>query len=413
MLRFAAHDRPRVLMLTHRVPYPLDRGDRIRAFHMLRTLAPHCDVALASMSQEPLTPEQRDVLASLTERCAVRRIDPRWSRLRGLAALATGGAITPACFFRRDLRRTLEQWQRERPFDAVLTYCSGMIRYARGLAPAARHVLDLVDVDSAKWAQYARQGRGPMRWVYAAEARRLRRIEAGGKDHLDAVAVVSDAEAAVYRQTVGDHPRLTVLRHSIDADYFAPAPQAQTMNLLFTGVLNYHPNVQGVLWFAREVLPLLRSRCGGSLRFQIVGREPCAEVLALSGVPGVEVVGSVPDVRPYLRRAAVVVAPLRIARGVQTKVLEAMASARVAVCSFGAAQGILATPGEHLFACDSPRHWAEQIELALGNVAMRARVGRLARERIESHYRWQSCYAPLLELVTGQSRHRAELRRAA
>jgi sugar transferase (PEP-CTERM/EpsH1 system associated) len=412
--------RKRVLFLTHRVPYPPDRGDRIRGFHILQTLSKHFDVSLATVSDEPVTDEQWQVMDGLADRVAVQRINAKWGKIRGLTALALGGAVTPAYFYRRPLAKTIARWNAMQPFDAVVTLCTGMIDYARGIIGSAvrtisvhdesggphsgpYHILDLVDVDSAKWAEYALNSGGPMRWVYAAESKRLRRIEAGEQDRLDAVAVVSEAEANIYRNEVGDHPGLTVLRHAVDTEYFQPLPDSGSTpaaNIVFIGVLNYKPNIEGIAWFVRNVMPLLRQRVPG-VNLQIIGRHPSAEVVALGGEANVRVIGSVPDVRDYLRAAVASIAPLQIARGVQTKVLEAMASGRVAVCSRGAAEGIHASHGEHLFICHSPAQWAETLERVIGDAALRRQVGNAARRRIEDVYPWQKCYEPLAEVISG------------
>jgi len=415
----------RVLMLCHRVPFPLDRGDRIRGFHILEHLSRRCDVSIACMSEEPVTKEQLQALYRLADRVAVKQISPRYSKLRGIASLVGGGAVTPAYFYRSGFAKTLLDWHRADPFDAVLTYCTGMIHYARRLTAqdrvhqptlsqealstkSLRHVIDLVDVDSAKWLDYARHSRGPMRWVYRTEAERLRRIEAGKFDYFDGVTVVSDAEARVYSRHVGYHPRLTVLRHAVDLDYFKPIPDAGTKSLLFMGVLNYKPNAEGITWFVNRVMPLLRKRVPGA-KLKIIGRHVTPAVQSLGRRAGVEVIGSVPDVRDYLKQASAVIAPLRIARGVQTKVLEAMASGRVAVCSPGAADGIEASDGKHLLVADSPKQWVDQLQRVIADASWRGRLAQSARRQVERVYPWEQCLEPLGGLLGlgGQETRRA------
>ncbi len=403
--------RRRVLMLTHRVPYPLDRGDRIRGYHILEYLSRWYDVSIACTSDEPVSKEQRRVLYRLAHHVAIQRISPLYGKARGAAALLTGGAVTPACYYRRGLAKTIKRWHSNEPFDVVLTYCTGMVGYARELigrrirkpqggANRPRHVIDLVDVDSAKWLDYAQHARVPMRWVYGAESRRLRRIEAGQYDDFDGIAVVSDAEAQLYRRHVGDHPGLTVVRHAVDLDYFQPLPDADTKTIMFVGVLNYKPNAQGIAWFVNEVMPLLAKRVEG-VRLKIVGRHPTPAVKALGDQPGVEVVGPVPDVRQYLAQATAVVAPLQIARGVQTKVLEAMACGRAVVCSRGAADGIKAEDSVHLLVADTPHQWVDSLEEVLTDPAQRTRLSVMARGQVERYYDWERCLEPLNSLLDG------------
>jgi len=458
-------ERKRVLFLTHRVPFPPDRGDRIRAFHILKFLSKRYDVSLAAVSEEPVMQEQWQVMEGLADRVAVQSISPRWSKLRGLASLALGGAVSPAYFYRRTLAKTIQRWHREQPFDAVVTFCTGMIRYARAVmnltplppregqgegrrpisidaalqqhavtdptdatlpqplpkregsrnnrpAKAPIHIIDLVDVDSAKWAEYSRSSKFPMNLIYAAEAKRLRHIEAGAQDRFDAVAVVSEAEANIYRKEVGAHAGLAVLRHAVDTQYFQPSPQADSQNIVFIGVLNYKPNVEGIIWFVRHVMPLLRGRVP-QIKLQIIGRHPGTDVSALGNEENVEVVGSVPDVRPFMVNAAASIAPLQIARGVQTKVLEAMASGRVAVCSPGAAEGIHGSDGEHLLVCHAPAQWADTLERIITDRNLRQRIAASARQRIEEVYPWEKCYEPLATLIGGEREAGDTLRRAA
>lgn len=400
--------RPRVLMLTHRVPFPPDRGDRIRSHHILRTLAGRFDVSLAAVSDEPTPPAARDALLQWTTRLAIQRIGALASRVRGGIALGTGQPITPAMFHRRRLARTIARWHTEAPFHAVLTYCTGMVRYSRDLldrpdAAGVRHVLDLVDVDSVKWQNYASMTNPPMKFAYAAEARLLREVEAGRYDRFDAITVVSDAEVQAYAGTVREDAPVHVVPNGVDLDYFTPQPDVvpppgEGGTLLFVGVLNYRPNVQGLMWFVEGVLPGLRQRLPGT-RLIVVGKHPGREVRRLAAVEGVEVVGPVDDVRSYLARATAVIAPLRVAMGVQNKVLEAMSSARAVVASPGAARGLVATADEHLLVADDPGEWVEACQRVLTDGEVRQRLAAAARTLVETHYAWDRCLAPLADLL--------------
>lgn len=408
--------KPRILMFTHRFPFPLDRGDRIRAYHILKYLSCRAHVTLASTNDRLPTRTERQEIEKLTAAMAIESISPWASRARGLAALLRGQAITPAYFYRPRLANTIRRWHEQQPFDAVFTFCTSMIQYARVLTQQEainkagrglteicgrrlRHVIDLVDVDSCKWQAYAEHARGIKRMVYLTESRRLRDIEAGCFDAFDGIAVVSKAEAELYRRHVTDHTALTVVRHAVDTDSFAPAPDVNSKTLLFVGVLNYKPNVDGVSWFVDEVMPLLSKRVKG-VQLKIVGRNATAAVRALSQKRGVEVVGSVPDVRPYLRQASVVIAPLRIGRGVQTKVLEAMASARAVVCSPEAANGIEAEQGRHLLVANSPEQWVDKIAQVIANPVLRTKLAVMGRARVENRYQWEQCLQPLNKLLS-------------
>ena len=398
-------------MLTHRVPFPPDRGDRIRSYNLLKLLSKHFEVALACTTDEPVTDEQQQTLSQLAGQLAIHKTNKLASRARGVAALASGQAITPSLFYDPKLANTLTQWHAQRPFDAVLTFCTGMIRYARMLThPAYRsrefagsrpiHVLDLVDVDSRKWASYARKAKGPMKWVYAQEAQRLSRIESGLEDHFDRVSVISSPEAKTYRKHLRDHPGLAVVENGVDLDYFAPFNDVSSQTAVFVGVLNYKPNIEAVQWYAKEILPLVRKKLPHA-QFQIVGKNPTSRVKALKNHPGVEVIGTVPDVRPYIQSAAAVVAPLKVARGVQNKVLEAMACRRAVVCSPEAARGIRALPGRHLLVGDSRKRFARYVVALMRDDHYRQQVAAAARRCVERRYTWPNALGPMVELLGG------------
>ena len=392
----------RVLFLTHRLPYPPDRGDRIRSFHLLRYLAQRFDVTVGCVSDEPVTEDQRQMLASLASQVAIEPIDRRWSAVRGGTALLTGRAVTPAMLYRKRLARRLLNWHSQMPFDAVLTFCTGMIGYSRDLLAAKhrpRHILDLVDVDSIKWTRYADGSHWPLRWVYRTESRRLSRIERG--DDADAITVISEDERRAYHREIRINNRVQVVGNGVDLDYFTPLPDSQQPTIAFVGVLNYRPNVDGITWFAHHVLPRIRQRVPAA-RLLIVGRDPSASVTRLNDQPGVEVVGPVADVRTALAQAATVVAPLHMAPGVQNKVLEAMASQRAVVCTHAAAGGIDAQPGRHLLTADDPASFAHHVTRMLEDRPARQRLATAARQQVERHYNWAHVLTPMADLLRGQ-----------
>jgi sugar transferase (PEP-CTERM/EpsH1 system associated) len=399
-------------MLTHRVPYPPDRGDRIRSYHLLKLLSRNFEVALACTSDEAVTHYQQQVLSQLAGRLAIQKTSKMITKARGAAALVSGQAVTPSLFYDPRLANTVINWHNQRPFDAVLTFCTGMIRYARLLThPAHRprelagprpiHVLDLVDVDSQKWAAYAAAATGPMKWVYGQEAKRLARIEAGIEDRFDRVSVISQPEADTYREHLRAHPGLAVVENGVDLDYFSPLPDISSQTAVFVGVLNYKPNIEAAQWYVREVLPLVRQKLPHA-QFQIVGRNPSPRIKALKNHPGVQIVGAVPDVRPYLEGASAVVAPLQVARGVQNKVLEAMASQRAVVCSPQAANGIRALPGRHLLVGKSPKKFARYVLALMRDDEYRQQVAAAARRCVQRRYNWPQALDPMIELLGGE-----------
>jgi sugar transferase (PEP-CTERM/EpsH1 system associated) len=389
--------RPDILYLVHRVPYPPDKGDRIRAFQILRYLGERAAVHLACLADEPVDEAVLGALRRHARRVVVMPLG-RWSRwARALGSLALGGTVSEGAFRSPGLRAALRAWAGETRFHAALASASSMVPYLR--LPEFRDtpkVVDLVDVDSQKWHDYADASRGPRAWLYRLEGRRLRRLEQGLGGWARAVTLVSEAEADLYRRFGGGSVR--AIGNGVDLDYFRPQPQAVEPACVFVGALDYRPNVDGACWFCREVWPELRRR-RGDLKIYLVGRRPAPAVCRLAELPGVELVGQVPDVRPFLARAAVTVVPLQIARGVQNKILEALAMGKAVVASPASLEGVKARPGLHLLAASSASEWTQTVLRLLDDPALRERLGDAGRRYVESHHRWDRCLEPFSRLL--------------
>jgi sugar transferase (PEP-CTERM/EpsH1 system associated) len=395
--RADAH-RPDVLYLVHRVPYPPDKGDRIRAFHILRYLSGRARVHLACLADEPVAPEAVTALRGYCARVAVVRLRG-WSRWRrALASLAWGGTATEGMFSSRELRAVLRQWSGDARFQVALASSSGMVPYLR--LPCLREVpgvVDLVDVDSQKWFDYAAAGRGPKAWLYRLEGRRLRRLEQTLPTWTRAVTLVSQAEADLYRRFCDDGV-VRAIGNGVNLDYFQPHPQGGGQACVFVGALDYRPNVDAACWFCREVWPEIHRQRAGA-RMWLVGRRPASAVRRLAELPGVELIGQVPDVRPHLAGAAVALSPLRIARGLQNKVLEALAMSRATVVSPQALEGLQARPGVHLLTAGTPGEWVTAILSLLDDPARRQQLGEAGRRYVETHHSWDDCLKPFGPLL--------------
>jgi sugar transferase (PEP-CTERM/EpsH1 system associated) len=266
--------------------------------------------------------------------------------------------------------------------------------------------MDFVDVDSAKFATYAEQDKHqPLNWIHAREAKKLAAFEAEVARRVDASLFVSAAEAALFRERSGLGGDIVLaVENGIDTDRFDPALSLDNVGVgegplaVFTGQMDYRPNIDAVQWFVADVLPLIRKARPGA-RFAIVGRAPPEEVRALAVLPGVTVTGEVPDVRPWLAAADAVVAPLLLARGVQNKLLEAMAMARPVVASAAAATGIDAVDGEHLLVADDAAAMAAAVGRLFDDPAAAATMGKAARARMIARYGWDARLAPLADLL--------------
>lgn len=357
-----------LLFLAHRIPYPPDKGDKIRSFHMLEGLAQHYRVHLGAFIDDPADTVHVERLRAYCQSLYLPRLRPWVGQLRGLPEAAGGAPLSLARYRHTRFARWVAASLRRHPIQAVYTFSSAMGRYGLTAAPRpVRRVMDFVDVDSEKWRQYADQHGGAMRWIYAREYRTLAGEEARLAAAYDASVLVSEDEAALFRRA---HPGVDAQVHAIgngvDLAYFDPGlphenPYATgETGIVFTGAMDYQANIDGVTWFCREVWPAVRVAAPNA-RFYIVGQRPAPAVQALAREPGVVVTGRVPDVRPFLAHAAVVCAPLRVARGIQNKVLEALAMGRPVVGTAAAWEGLGtfdALLGERL---DDPAQFAHAV----------------------------------------------------
>jgi sugar transferase (PEP-CTERM/EpsH1 system associated) len=257
--------------------------------------------------------------------------------------------------------------------------------------------MDLVDVDSQKWRDFAAAARGPKRWLYRLEAARVQKLERGLPTWTEAVAVVSRAEADVF-DAFTHAGAATVAANGVDLDYFRPQTVPVEPALVFVGAMDYLPNVDGAVCFAREVWPAIRAKHPRA-EFRVVGRKPAPEVQRLADLPGVKVLGTVPDVRPFVASAAAAVVPLRLARGIQNKVLEALAMARPVVAAPPALAALGTVPGEHLLRAASPAEWVEACSGLLADPARGDELGAAGRRYVEAHHRWDTCLEPFLDKV--------------
>jgi sugar transferase (PEP-CTERM/EpsH1 system associated) len=383
--------RPNVLYLVHRLPYPPDKGDRIRAYHLLRFLSGRAAVHLACLADEPVPDEAVASLRRHCERVAVVRLGRRTRWATALGSLVCGGTVTEGAFRSAGLRAVLRQWAAETAFDGAVASASSMVPYLR--LPEFRHVpavIDLVDVDSQKWFDYAAASRRPLAWLYAAEGRRLRQLEGSLPSWARAVTLVSEAEADLYRAFCAPG-EVRAVSNGVDLEYFRPQPrQAVEPACVFVGALDYRPNVDAACWFCQEVWPEVRRRRPGA-ELWLVGRKPATPVQRLAEVPGVRLVGQVPDVRPYVARAALAVVPLRIARGLQNKVLEALAMGKPVVASPQALAGLKPRTDAPALPARSPQEWVARVVRLLDDEGLRRDLGARGRAYVEEHHRWDTC----------------------
>lgn len=390
--------RPRVLHLVHRMPYPPDKGDRIRSFHTLQFLACRCDLSLATLADEPVTKEAESVLQDLCVNVSIQPIS-KWKRWpTALLSMLRGQTITAGAFHSKPLQRAVHQWHQQSPFDFCLASASSMIPYLRRSplkdVPA---IVDLVDVDSQKWFDYAEASRGPKRWLYQTEGKQLRRIESQLPSWTHGILLTTQREVDLYESYAGTGTA-TVMENGVDFEKFAPVPLSEERSCAFVGAMDYRPNVDGMLWFSEKVWPRLKER-EPDAKLYIVGRNPTPEIAALSKRAGIEVTGTVPDVRPYVERAGIIIVPLHIARGVQNKVLEALAMSKAVIGTPTCLGGLSTIIGQDLLAATEVEEWLTAIQQLWNNPQQREQLGRSGRAYVETHHSWESCLQPLETLI--------------
>ena len=397
-----------ILFLAHRIPFPPDRGDKIRSHHVLKALAQLAPVHVGTFADDEadLDPEAELALTAATHRVAHRGKPLALAALQGLAS---GEPFSLPAFDDPGLRRWVRRILETRPIRTIYAFSSQMAQYV----PAdfdGRLVMDFVDVDSAKFEAYAARAAQPMKLLYAREARLLARWEAEIARRAEVGLFVTEEEATLFRDRLDPGTRAAVdvrcLGNGIDCIAFSPTvvwPEPRLTarpgpQLLFTGQMDYPPNVAAVVRFATRIMPAIRARLSAA-EFHVVGRRPVSAVAALDRRDGTRVWGSVQDMRPWLAAADLVVAPLEIARGVQNKVLEALAMARPVLASIEAATGIAVRRGVEIAIADGDDDFIAQAIELLGDVEARERMGRAARRFAVEQLSWPSMLAELPAIV--------------
>ncbi|MEX0645866.1 MAG: TIGR03087 family PEP-CTERM/XrtA system glycosyltransferase [Parvularculaceae bacterium] len=381
--------RAEILFLAHRIPYPPDKGDKIRSWRLLNKLAEHFRIHLAAFVDDPEDFAHEARLQDICETVFLEPLHPLRARIKSAAGLLSGGPLSFA-YFRSNAMARHVAMIRERDLALEFVFSSSMAPYIADSRRQRPRFVDFCDADSQKWRDYAKARRGPMRWIYSREADTLAAAEAEIMGWADVAFAVSEAEAKL----LGARPaarEIRVLANGVDTDYFSPAPESSRTergaDVVFVGAMDYATNVDAALWFAKEVWPRVRASAPAAT-FAIVGPRPSTAIRNLSGSDGIVIAGRVDDVRPWLQRARAVVAPLRIARGVPNKVIEAMAIARPVVATSAANVGIGAAPGSEVLIADDPRAFAQAVVGLLGDATRGDKIGAAARVRVRADFQW-------------------------
>jgi len=395
--------KPALLFLCHRIPYPPNKGDKIRSWHALEFLSRYYRVFLGTFIDDPDDWKYVQTLQHTCEACFFVPLSPGNAKFRSLGGLATGQPLSLNYYFSRPMQSWVNEIIGAHQIARAFIFSSPMAQYlSTGNNALSRRVIDFVDIDSDKWRQYAERKTWPISWLYRREAHRLLNFEKLVSRIFDASLFVSRAEADLYIKFVPEsQEKVHFYNNGVDRDYFSPYIDLKTpysvdeQVLVFTGAMDYWPNVDAVVWFANHIFPKILDKVPQA-RFYVVGGKPVDIVMKLQNLPGIRVTGRVSDVRPYLKYAVAAVAPMRVARGIQNKVLEAMAMCKPVMVSPQGLEGIEAEPGKEVLLANNEEDFVRYSrEIADGNYSD---MGAAARKKVIDEFNWEKNLQQLLEV---------------
>jgi sugar transferase (PEP-CTERM/EpsH1 system associated) len=388
--------KPALLFLCHRIPYPPNKGDKIRSYHLLKHLSKRYRVFLAAFVDDQNDWKYQENVDRWCEETYFVRLNPLLAKIRSLKGFILGGPLTIHYYHDQSLSRWLRRVVDREGIEQMLIYSSSMAQYVLDPEFArARRFMDFVDVDSDKWQQYAAKKTWPLSWVFRREAKSLQQFEQKIANNFDASFLVSQQEAELFRRLVPSAAdKISYFRNGVDVDTFSPLlsyanpyQASAAPVIVFTGAMDYWPNEDAVTWFSQHVFKTIKQRWPEA-QFYIVGSRPSQRVLRLASIEGVCVTGRVPDVRPYLHYATAIVVPIHIARGIQNKILEAMAMAKPVVVTSMGLEGIDADDGTEVLVADQVDEFIEKLSWVFHGKT--PTLGSKARKRVCKEFSWES-----------------------
>ena len=387
----------KVLFISHRIPYPPNKGDKIRSFHEIKHLAKRHELHLLAFYEYP---EELQYREDLQQYCRTVTLVPLigWKqRIRAVNAMLYRKPWSIGYYSSSSMKKAVREKIRSVSPDLIFVYCSSMAPYA-GAAPGIPKILDFVDSDALKWRQYSRARRLPFSWLYGYEAKKLSAFELELIDEFDSSIFVSRSEVS-WHEGKSQQPKMAFIQNGIDLDFFQP-PADKTVEpaIAFTGAMDYYPNIDAALFFAHEVFPKILE-VHRKARYIIIGSRPVAAIRKLSGLPGITVTGTVKDVRPFLSQCSVAVVPLRIAQGIQNKILEALAVGLPVVTTTAAAGDLAAVREFPLAVAAGPDSFANHVLRFLDTAPLAPETVDACRRQLRSRYDWKTNLSALEEII--------------
>lgn len=387
----------KILYLSHRIPYPPNKGDKIRSFNEIKYLSKRYDVDLITLADDPGDLKYKKNLKKYCRQVKVFPLNTIKAKIKGFISLFTGKSITQGYFNSKAFQTIFNQWTTLEKYHAILCFSSPMAEYifnsTRNIKrTASTLVMDFCDLDSDKWTQYSRKKGFPLNILYRLEGKRLLAFEQKINQEFDRTVFVSQEEATLFRQYYPDARRVDIVPNGVDHTFFNPDlpktnKKEDNLYVGFFGAMDYYANVDGALWFKNQIWPLVKKKIPEAV-FLIVGSKPDHRLKSLASDPSIRVTGFVKDIREYYYKTTVCVIPLQIARGVQNKVLEAMSMSKAIVTTSQAVQGIGISDKPFLSIVDDPDQFASKIIELLQDQTRRENEGKTARNYIKNHFNW-------------------------
>ena len=385
-----------ILFIVHRIPYPPNKGDKIRSFNELKYLSRKHEIHLVCLADDPEDLKYVDHLKRYCKTVNVVHINPKLAKLKSIIYLFSRKPLSVPYFYSKKLQKTIDYLLSSIIFDCIFCFSSPMAEYifrSNFQQPATR-IMDFVDIDSDKWKQYISYSSFPLSWIYKLEGKRLEKYERKISERFQFCAVVSQKEAEIFRR-FAHNGNIMVIPNGVDSQFFHPAmfkeQRARSKEhraIIFTGAMDYFPNIDGVLYFQKEILPLIEKEVP-DVKFYIVGSNPTQKIRMMREEENIEVTGYVDDIRPYISKASVSVVPLRIGKGIQNKILEAMAMGVPVVATSQAIAGIEVENGKEIFIEDQPQRFANRVVKLIKDEDLRKSISIQARQLVEKKYNWE------------------------
>ena len=392
-----------ILFLSHRVPYPPNKGEKIRTFHQVKYLKEqgHQVSVLAPFEDESELQHFTEL-----ERLWCKQVDGEklaGKALRLAKGLLKNEAMSVANFYSSSLQAKFDADITQNQYDAVICTASSMAKYVfnsgtlDSLNPRPRIVMDFMDLDSDKWNQYANEHSFPMSWVYQREAKKVASYEIQTSNTFDTCLFITDTECELFRKNKPDADNVYAIENGMDTDTFKPAinkPQSESPIVLFTGVMDYAPNVDAVLWFVEHAWPQI-SQTWPEAKFYVAGMNPTEKVRALADKDSsIVVTGFVDDIMEYFDRSNIFVGPFNMARGVQNKILQAFACGIPVVATPMGAEGIRCKNEESILLANDGTEFVEQIKRLMNDQELYDRIASEALSVIQQGYSWDGILKP-------------------